>query len=110
MSSLNTEFVIIKYDIKGNKQWSTKYNAGKGHQWWQSALIMGVDNSIYLKGFILDRDMKNEKSEEEEESMRVGVIIKYDDKGKEQGVQRFYNIQEQAKLLSAIPIKPVNNN
>jgi ankyrin repeat protein len=85
------EFVTLKYGPDGKKKWMTKYAGAKHRRGAVGGLGIDRAGNIYVKGFIGHPHIRQQ----------VGILIKYDNKGKEQWVTHFEQASEAARVLSA---------
>ncbi|MHC4264664.1 MAG: SBBP repeat-containing protein [Planctomycetota bacterium] len=88
MQRLESEFITIKYNPKGKQEWVAKYNDAKA---WIHNIFLGMDSDVYLIGSVTDED-----------EHKAGLIIRYDEQGKEKSVTKVQDISELAGVLKDV--------
>jgi ankyrin repeat protein len=87
---LMVEFVTIKYNAQGKEQWVARYKGTERRRGYVNGLGIDRAGNVYIKGYVEHPQLRNEQ---------FGIIIKYDENGKEKWVTQFEDISESAKIL-----------
>jgi ankyrin repeat protein len=84
------EFITVKYNAMGKEQWTAKYEGAKRRRGSINGFGLDRKRNVYIKGFIEHLQIRNKW---------FGIIIKYDEWGREEWVTYFEEISESAKML-----------
>lgn len=93
------DYVVVKYDSKGNRKWVRSYNGPSNGDDFPAAIGIDSNNNVYITGYSWNGSVNQNDI----------VTIKYDTNGNRKWLRRYESIDHEDDYASSLIIDSANN-